>query len=102
MKKICFNKNWRFANGGERKSYEKIVDLPHDFMIEQERDPKSPNRRDGGYFPGGAGYYNKDFFAPEDWRGKNIYVEFEGVYMNATIKLNGNVIKRQNYGYTTF
>jgi len=111
MKKVCFNKDWRFAkgevpyiyfSGGERKSGEKIVDLPHDFMIEQPRDPNSLTRRDGGYFPGGVGYYSKDFFALEEWRDKCVCVEFEGVYMNATVKLNGNVIKRQNYGYTTF
>ncbi|MCL2773768.1 MAG: DUF4982 domain-containing protein [Oscillospiraceae bacterium] len=111
MQKICFNKNWQFANGNVPfvyfsgaavKGTEKIVDLPHDFMIEQKRDPKSLTRRDGGYFPGGVGYYTKKFFAPADWENKNVYVEFEGVYMNAEIRLNGNVIKRQNYGYTTF
>jgi beta-galactosidase/beta-glucuronidase len=40
--------------------------------------------------------------APDEWRNKTIFIEFEGVYMNAEISLNGNVIKRQNYGYTTF
>ena len=109
MKKICFNKGWQFAGGKVPfNHYEggggsaKSVDLPHDFMIEQERDPKSPNRRDTGYFPGGRGDYSKAFFAPEEWRGQCVCVEFEGVYMNATVKLNGNVITRQNYGYTSF
>jgi len=112
MQKICFNKDWKFAKGNIPFSYwghwalnageSKSVDLPHDFMIEQKRDPNSLTRRDGGYFPGGVGCYSKKFFAPQDWKDNNIYVEFEGVYMNATVSLNGNVIKRQNYGYTTF
>ena len=112
MEKICFNKNWQFAKGNIPFNYwgnwgipageVKTVDLPHDYMIEQKRDPDSLTKRDGGYFPGGVGCYYKKFFAPADWKNKNIYVEFEGVYMNAEIRLNGNVIKRQNYGYSTF
>ena len=112
MQKICFNKNWQFVNGNIPFGYwghwknnsgsVRTIDLPHDYMIEQKRDPNSLTRRDGGYFPGGVGCYAKYFFAPSGWEDKNIYVEFEGIYMNAEIRLNGNVIKRQNYGYTTF
>lgn len=104
MQKICFNKNWTFANGKAPFTREKSkpVDLPHDYMIEQKRDSNSLTRRDGGYFPGGLGWYSKKFFAPQEWCEKDIYIEFEGIYMNAEVKLNGNVIKRQNYGYTTF
>ena len=109
MEKICFNKSWQFSNGsvpfdfwGYGGKGAKSVDLPHDFMIEQARRPDSLTRRDGGYFPGGAGIYTKKFFAPDEWKDKTVSVEFEGVYMNAEIRLNGNVIKRQNYGYTTF
>ena len=113
MKKICFNTNWQFANGKIPFGYwgdwltnagnpARTINLPHDFMIEQKRDPNSPTRRDGGYFPGGVGCYAKKFFVPDDWTDKKIYVEFEGIYMNSQIRLNGNVIKRQNYGYTTF
>ena len=99
MEKMCFNKNWRFSNG---KNKEKTVDLPHDFMIEQKRSPDSPTKRDGGYFPGGIGFYSKIFFAPADWKDKSVFIEFEGIYKNAEIRLNNNKILRQNYGYTTF
>ncbi|MCL2813646.1 MAG: DUF4982 domain-containing protein [Oscillospiraceae bacterium] len=109
MEKICFNKNWQFANGnipfnfwGMGMSAKKTVDLPHDFMIEQKRSPDNLTKRDGGYFPGGVGYYAKTFFAPGEWEDKNVCVEFEGIYKNAEVKLNNNKIKRQNYGYTTF
>ena len=112
MQKICFNKNWKFVKGNIPFNYwghfrlnedsKKTVDLPHDFMIEEKRDPKSLTQRDGGYFPGGVGYYSKKFFAPAEWQDKTVFVEFEGIYKNAEIKLNGNKITRQNYGYTTF
>ena len=105
MQKICFNKDWRFKlgsspylffSGSDNKTAEKIVDLPHDFMVELKRDPKSPAGSGNGYFPGGLGYYSKTFFAPDDWKNKDISVEFEGVYMNVEIRLNNNVINRQN------
>ncbi|MCL2096237.1 MAG: DUF4982 domain-containing protein [Oscillospiraceae bacterium] len=112
MQKICFNKNWKFAKGNIPFNYwgnwrinadsQRNVTLPHDFMVEEKRDKNSLTQRDGGYFPGGVGYYSKSFFVEENSRDKKFYVEFEGVYMNSFVKLNGNLIKRQNYGYTTF
>ena len=112
MQKICFNKNWEFMNGNIPFNYwgwwrlnedsRKTVDLPHDFMIEQKRDKNNLTQRDGGYFPGGVGYYSKKFTVPAEWQDKAVFIEFEGIYKNAEIKLNGNKIKRQGYGYTTF
>ncbi|MCL2159742.1 MAG: glycoside hydrolase family 2 protein, partial [Oscillospiraceae bacterium] len=104
MKKICFNKDWQFELGApfEGRGKPRSVELPHDFMIEQNRDPASPTKRDGGYFTGGSGRYSKKFFAPADWEDKAVCVEFEGIYKSSEIWLNGNLAGRQNYGYTTF
>ncbi len=100
MQKTDFNRDWTFTEGRPSKirGAQKKVDLPHDFMIEKERDPNSLTGRSGGYFPGCMGWYDKKFFAPEEWRDKSVFIEFEGVYMNAEISLNNNVISRQNYG----
>lgn len=104
MQKQCFNNDWDFifGSGFHKKGNPEKVNLPHDFIISQPRSKDSVSNRDCGYFPGGMGWYSKKFYAPEEWKEKVAYVEFEGVYMNSEIKLNGNVIKRQNYGYTTF
>lgn len=93
MKKIDFNLGWT-CNG-------KAVTLPHDAQILEKR---SPDASDGGhgYFPGGIYTYEKVFTAPAEWEGKKILVEFEGVYKNSTVSLNGNVIGGHKYGYTTF
>ncbi len=93
MKKISFNDNWR-CNGSP-------VTLPHDAQILEKR---SQEASDGGhgYFPGGIYTYEKTFTAPADWEGKKILVEFEGVYKNSTVSLNGKVIGGHKYGYTTF
>ena len=93
MKKISFNTGWT-CNGN-------AVTLPHDAQILEKRAPKAS---DGGhgYFPGGIYTYEKKFTAPVEWEGKKILVEFEGVYKNSSVSLNGNVIGGHKYGYTTF
>ena len=93
MKKISFNENW-LCNGA-------AVTLPHDGQILEKR---SREASDGGhgYFPGGIYTYEKTFTAPADWEGKKVLVEFEGVYKNSTVSLNGAVIGGHKYGYTTF
>jgi beta-galactosidase len=50
----------------------------------------------------GLGRYHKRFTAPEEWRGKKVFIEFEGVYMNAEVWLNGHFLGRHPYGYTSF
>jgi len=93
MKRIGFIENWR-CNGTP-------VTLPHDAMITEQR---SKNASDGGhgYFPGGVYTYEKTFTAPAAWEGKKVIIEFEGVYRNCTVSLNGKEIGGHKYGYTTF
>ena len=93
MQRISFNNNWT-CNGTP-------VTLPHDAQIQEKR---GPDVSDGGhgYFPGGIYTYEKAFTAPAQWEGKKVLVEFEGVYKNSTVSLNGKVIGGHKYGYTTF
>ena len=56
----------------------------------------------GGFFPGGIGWYRKTFHAPADWKGKRVSVEFDGVYRDATVYLNGHKLGTHPYGYTAF
>lgn len=93
MKKVSFNENW-ICNGIP-------VTLPHDGQILEKR---SPEASDGGhgYFPGGIYTYEKTFTAPAEWEGKKVLAEFEGVYKNSTVFLNGRAIGGHKYGYTTF
>ena len=93
MKKISFNTGWS-CNGAP-------VTLPHDAQILEKRNP-SVSDGGHGYFPGGVYTYEKTFVAPADWEGEKVIVEFEGVYKNSTVSLNGNVIGGHKYGYSTF
>ncbi len=109
MNKQSFNAAWRFALGDTTDVWKapaesdlREVDLPHDWSPELPRSPGNPSRAAGGFFANGTGWYLKTFDAPETWQGKQVFVEFEGVYMNAEVWLNEHLLCRQPYGYTTF
>lgn len=93
MKKQCFNTGW-LCNG-------KPVTLPHDAQISEQRGPKASDSGHG-YFPGGIYTYEKIFTAPVEWKNKTVLVEFEGVYKNSTVSLNGKRIGGHKYGYSNF
>jgi beta-galactosidase len=80
----------------------RTLDLPHDWSIELERNPESVAGSDGGYFPTDVGWYQKRFAVPDEWRGKTVLIEFEGVYMNAEVWLDEHLLGRHPYGYTPF
>ena len=102
--------NWRFflgdPGGAESRSFEdaswRRVDLPHDWSIEGRPEKSNPTGTGGGYFPAGTGWYRKTFMAPADWKGKRVSVEFDGVYRDATVYINGRKLGNQPYGYTSF
>jgi beta-galactosidase len=104
------DKDWRFFLGdmtglqepGFDDSSWRTVSVPHDWSIEGDFDAKAPMGGAGGFRTAGIGWYRKAFEAPAAWRGKQVRVEFEGVYMNAEVWLNGVKIAEQPYGYTTF
>ena len=107
---IAADSNWRFLlgdpGGAEGRSFEdsswRIVNLPHDWSIEGRPERSNPTTSAGGYFPAGTGWYRKTFRFPAAWKGKQVSVEFDGVYRDATVYLNGRKLGNQAYGYTSF
>lgn len=105
-----FEKDWRFkqenVKNAHRPEYKdakwRSLNLPHDWSIEGSFDPKDPSAAGGGYLPGGHGWYRKTFNLPEAYAGKKVSIEFDGVYMNATVWLNGRKLGIHHYGYTPF
>ena len=95
---LAADANWRFLagdpSGAEARSFPdaswRTVNLPHDWSIEGKPDKNNPSAAGGGYFPTGTGWYRKAFTAPAAWKGKRVSVEFDGVYTNATVYLNGS------------
>jgi len=107
---LAADSGWKFFLGdpsaAEAPSFAdaswRTVDLPHDWSIESPPDKDNPSGGGGGFFVGGVGWYRKTFRAPEDWKGKRVSVEFDGVYRDAAVYLNGRKLGTHPYGYTSF
>ena len=101
MKRLDFNDRWT-VRGLTRETEPKTVTLPHDAMISEPRVPESRGEGNIGWYIGGDYEYTRTFAAPEDWRGKTALLEFEGVYHNAEVYINGKPVLFRPYGYTNF
>lgn len=101
MKKQRINHNWTFWKDG-RESQAQTVDLPHDAMILEARIPELENGNAAGFFPGGKYIYIKKIYGEVDYAETSVMIEFEGVYMNSEVYLNGEKIGGWIYGYTNF
>lgn len=95
-----FNQNWQFWKQG--CADKQTVTLPHDAMIHEERQPNGVGGSAHGFFPGGIYVYEKTFTAPAEWADKTVSIEFEGVYRNATVAINGKNAGGRVYGYVPF
>ena len=76
--------------------------LPHDWSIEGKIDQNNPTGGSEAFLPAGIGWYRRAFTAPKEWALQRFSVEFEGVYMNSEVWLNGQPLCSHPYGYTTF
>ncbi|MEV8544121.1 glycoside hydrolase family 2 TIM barrel-domain containing protein [Streptomyces sp. NPDC051572] len=113
MIRTSFNDGWHsrpkvnpFAELSGAKVPYRPVTLPHDAMIEQDRTaPAGEVTMEGGagaYFPGGTYEYRKTFSVPEEHRGRRILFEFEGVYRDAVVHINGDYAGQRPFGYSHF
>ena len=75
------------------------LDLPHDWAIEGDFMPSNPSGAGGGALPGGVGWYRKHFTVD---KADKYFIEFDGVYMNAAVYINGHLLGKRPYGYSSF
>jgi beta-galactosidase len=80
----------------------RIVDVPHDWSIELTPVDSSSTYSGTGFLQGGLGWYRKTFTLPPSISGKRISIEFDGVYMNSFVYLNGQLLGNHPYAYTGF
>lgn len=105
-----FNKNWRFFLGDAQNAKElnfddskwRVLNLPHDWSIEGAFDEKNPATTAGGALPTGIGWYRKTFIVPSESASKNVAIEFDGIYRNSEVWINGKYLGKRPYGYSAF
>lgn len=101
MKQQDFNAGWSYRGLGE-DGPTKPVALPHDAMIHEPRGASSPGKHNIGWFACRDYEYLKHFTPAQGWQGKKLILEFEGVYHNAEVYLNGEEVGFWPYGYSNF
>ncbi|MCX2678655.1 DUF4982 domain-containing protein [Galbibacter sp. EGI 63066] len=109
-----FDFDWKFFHGdtieaknsGFDDSKWQEVQLPHDWSIEQAVSKENAGQgwMDGsmGYLPGGTGWYRKSFTVPVTYKDKKVVIQFDGVYHQSDVYVNGKHLGFHPYGYTTF
>jgi beta-galactosidase len=78
------------------------VDLPHDWLIEGtfvNDNSLGSQTAATGYLPTGIGFYRKEFELPETDKGKKISIEFDGIFRNSTVWVNGHLMGSHQSGY---
>src|SRR5205809_3284388 len=105
-----FDQGWRFHLGDVPGAQDpafadaswRTLDLPHDWSIEGPFSEQNPAGVAGGALPGGVGWYRKSFVVPRSDSGKLVFVEFDGVYRNSEVWINGSYLGKRPYGYSSF
>lgn len=108
--KQSFNNDWCFSLGDDSLAAQldyadsgwRKLNLPHDWAIEGGFSQDNPSGTGGGALPGGIGWYRKTFTPANADKGKHFRIEFDGVYMNSEVFINGTLLGKRPYGYVSF
>src|ERR1017187_1205094 len=102
-----FDFGWKFlkgdAPGAQQPEFSdsawRAVDLPHDWSIEG---PYSEQEKAKGSLPTGIGWYRKRFRGPEAYQDRTVVIEFDGIYQNSEVWINGQYLGKRPYGFVAF
>lgn len=122
---ISINQGWQFHRGDVKniselktsQSGDDVVNLPHDFLIGQDWvAPDASERPDNsdagsnvrsrlssrGFKEMGIGWYRYELTPKDEWKGKRIVLDFQGIMLVGDVYLNGKRIGGTDYGYLGF
>jgi len=107
---VSFDSAWKFhlgdVSGAQGATFDDStwtsLDVPHDWSISLAFNQSSAATYEGGYLDGGLGWYRKTFSLPASSSGQKVFVQFDGVYMDSTVYLNGTQVCARPYGYASF
>lgn len=105
-----FDSEWKFhlddTTGANEPAFNdagwRSLSLPHDWSIELPFDESSPTGNGGGALRGGIGWYRKTFTLPATAKSKKAFIDFDGVYMNSEVWINGHYLGKRPNGYISF
>jgi beta-galactosidase len=105
-----FNSDWKFYLGDDAKAKEESYNdgqwrqlaLPHDWSIEGAFSETNSTGQAGGGLPAGIGWYRKTFMVPVATQSNNVFIDFDGVYCNSEVWINGHYLGKRPNGYISF
>ncbi|WEK34305.1 MAG: glycoside hydrolase family 2 TIM barrel-domain containing protein [Candidatus Pseudobacter hemicellulosilyticus] len=108
-KRQSFDTGWKFkldSNGQYQQPAVndagwRVLNLPHDWSIEGKFSPDHPANTGGGALPGGIGWYRKSFTLTAADQ-QQVFIEFDGVYRNSEVWINGHYLGKRANGYLSF
>ncbi|MCL4638674.1 MULTISPECIES: beta-galactosidase GalB [Olivibacter] len=108
--KARFNDQWKFHLGDQPQAKSadfndatwRELDLPHDWSIEGTFSKEHPSTNQGGALPGGIAWYRKTFQLADTIEGKQVYIDFDGIYRYSEVWINGHYLGKRPSGYTSF
>lgn len=101
MKKLDFNNDWYYKRLNEAGTGRKVT-VPHDAMCAERRSAQSRGQHNIGWFESYDYVYWKHFSVPAEYENGEVLLEFEGVYHNSEVYINGKKAGYRPYGYTNF
>jgi beta-galactosidase len=107
---LLMDKSWKFYLGDDKSASEitfndiawRTLDLPHDWSIEGQFSKDATTGGGGGYLPTGIGWYRKQFTLPSSVKGRQVSIQFDGVYQNSEVWINGHLLGKRPNGYISF
>ena len=107
---VNFGKDWKFqlgdVSGAETVGFSdaswRKLNVPHDWSIEGEFSEKNPATPGGGALPGGIGWYRKSFKVSVEDLKRSVFIDFDGIYQNSEVWINGHSLGKRFYGYSSF
>src|SRR5688572_15100934 len=105
--RMLMDLRWKFSQtdtiGAEKQVFNdngwRTLNLPHDWSIEHEFVEDAPTTGRGGYLPTGIRWYRKEFELPKSAMAKDVWIEFDGVYQNSDVWINGFHVGHYPNGY---
>lgn len=107
---LDFDRDWRFhlgdVSGAQEATFAdsgwRQLDVPHDWSIAGAFSDTNRAGAAGGALPGGIGWYRKAFASPTADTSRRVFVQFDGVYRNSEVWINGQYLGKRPYGYSSF
>ncbi|MGE4587324.1 MAG: beta-galactosidase GalB [Mangrovibacterium sp.] len=105
-----FNDNWHFSLADDFLAYQtgfndldwRALDVPHDWGIEGSFSRDNTATPSGGALPTGIGWYRKSFKLSESLKEKAVFIDFDGIYRNSEVWINGHYLGKRPNGYISF